>query len=77
MCSNEGPCPFLREDNYEKAKYIDESKKSPCPEPLGQFQPDLAQCILGWWGLTYVPLNGPIFFQEEIITKSRKYIDKI
>ena len=35
VCSNEGPHPFPRGDNYEIAKYIDEIKKSSSPEPLG------------------------------------------
>ena len=35
VCSNEGPHPFPREDNYEIAKYIDKIKKSSSPEPLG------------------------------------------
>ena len=29
-------------------KYTDENKRSSSPEPLSQFQPNLAQSILGW-----------------------------
>ena len=50
---------------------------STTPEPLGQFQPNLTQSILGWRGLKFVQMKGPTFFQGEIITKKRKYIDKI
>ena len=42
---------------------------SSSPEPLGQFQPNLAQSILGWWGFKFVQIKGPSLFQGEIITK--------
>ena len=42
------------------------------PEPLGQFQPNLAQSILGWRGFKFVQMNGHALFQGEIITKYRK-----
>ena len=42
------------------------------PEPLGQFQPNLAQSILGWRGFKFVQMKGPTIFQGEIITKYRK-----
>ena len=54
LCSNEGPTLFLREIITKKRKYIDEIKKSSSPEPLGQFQPNLAQSILGWMGFKFV-----------------------
>ena len=38
-------------------------------EPLGQFQPNLVQSILGWWGFKVVQMKGPTLFQGEIITK--------
>ena len=47
VCSNEGPCPFPRGDKNEIAKVIDEIKKYSSPEPLSQFQPNMAQCIFG------------------------------
>ena len=48
VCSNEGPRPLRRGDNYEKVKiHFNEILKSSSPEPLGQFQPILAQSILG------------------------------
>ena len=28
-------------------------------EPLGQFQPNLTQSILGWWGFNFVQMKGP------------------
>ena len=40
-------------------------------------QPNLAQCILWWRGFKFVQMKGPVYFQGEIITKERKYIDKI
>ena len=42
VCSNEGSCPFHRGDNYKIAKSVDEIKKFSSPDPLGQFQPNLA-----------------------------------
>ena len=42
---------------------------SSSPEPLGQFQPNLAQRILGWRGFKFVQMKGPALFQGEIITK--------
>ena len=42
------------------------------PEPLGQFQPNLAQSILGWRGIKFVQMKAPAFFKGEIITKKRK-----
>ena len=49
---------------------------SSSPKPLGQFQPNLAQSILGWRGFKFVQMKGPALFQREIITKLREYIDK-
>ena len=45
---------------------------SSSPEPLGQFQPNLAQNILGWRGFKYVQVKGPSLFQGEIITQIAK-----
>ena len=42
---------------------------SSSPEPLGQFQPNLAQNILGWRGFKFVQMKGHAIFQGEIITK--------
>ena len=42
---------------------------SSSPEPLGQFQPNLAQSILGWMGFKFVQMKGRALFQGEIITK--------
>ena len=38
-------------------------------EPLGKFQPNLAQSILGWWIFRFVQMKGPTLFQGEIIRK--------
>ena len=45
---------------------------SSSPEPLGQFQPNLAQSILGWRGFKFVQMKGPALFQGEIITQMGK-----
>ena len=50
---------------------------SSSPEPLGQFQPNLAQSILRWRGFKFVQMKGPALFQGEIILKKRKYIEEI
>ena len=47
VCSNEKPCSFQGEMTTKQQKYIDENKKSSSPEPLDQFQPNLAQSIPG------------------------------
>ena len=46
---------------------------SSSPEPLGQFQPNMAQSILEWREFKFVQLKGPALFQGEIIMKLRKY----
>ena len=38
-------------------------------EPLGQFQPNLAQSILWWWGFKFLQMKGHALFQGEIIRK--------
>ena len=38
-------------------------------EPLGQFQPKLAQKILGCRGFKFLQMKGPALYQGEIITK--------
>ena len=50
---------------------------SSSPEPLGQFQPNLAQSILRWRGFKFVHMKGPVLFKGEIIREQRKYIDEI
>ena len=42
-----GSALFQGEIIRKNRKYIDEIKKSSSPEPLGQFQPNLAQSIFG------------------------------
>ena len=42
---------------------------SSTPEPLGEFEPILAQIMLGWRGFKFVQMKGPALFQGEIITK--------
>ena len=50
---------------------------SSSPEPLGQFQPNLAQSILGWRGFTFFQIKGPALSKGQIITKWWKYIVEI
>ena len=47
------------------------------PEPLRQFQPNMAQSILGCTGFKFIQMKGHAHFQAEIITKQQKYIDEI
>ena len=47
------------------------------PEPLSQFQPNLAESILGSRGFKFVQMKGPALFQGEIVMKKRKYNDEI
>ena len=42
---------------------------SSSPEPLGQFQPNLAQSIPGWRGFKFVQMKGPTLLKGEIIMK--------
>ena len=49
---------------------------SSSPEPPGQYQPNMAQSILGWGGLKFVQMKGPALFQRDIITNLHKCIDK-
>ena len=37
-------------------------KKSSSPEPLGHFQPNLAQIIFGWREFKFFQMKGPFFF---------------
>ena len=48
VCLNEGPHPFPREDNSKNIKIILKTVKIFSLEPLGQFQPNLAQGMHAW-----------------------------
>ena len=71
-----GSALFQGEIITKLRKYIDKIKKSSSQEPLGQFQPNLAQSILGCRGLKFIQMKGPALFQEEIIMKLWKYINE-
>ena len=43
--------PFSRRDNSQKVIILQRNFKKNCQESLRQFQPNLAQSILGWKGL--------------------------
>ena len=45
-------------------------------EPLGQFQPNLAQSILGWRGLKFVQMKGPPFPRGDNYTNSENILTK-
>ena len=67
---------FPRGDNYEITKIHYKFEKSSSPGPLGQFQPNLPQSMLGCGRFKFVQMKGSAFFQGEIITKLRKYIEQ-
>ena len=52
-----GPALFQGEIISKLQKYIDEFEKSSSLEPLDQFQPNIAQCILGQRGLKFVQMK--------------------
>ena len=55
--------------------YINEIlKKTSSPE--GQIQPNFPQSILGYRKFKFAQMEGPPFYQEEIITNKQKYIDE-
>ena len=54
---NEGPSPFPKGDNDKIAK-IHWWNLTSFPEPLYQFQTNLAQSILGWKGFKFVQMKG-------------------
>ena len=47
------------------------------PEPLGQFQPKLAQSIIGWRIFNFVQMKVHALFQGKKIAKKREYIDEV
>jgi hypothetical protein len=47
ICSNEGWCPFLRGDDSERVKIHKNILKISTQEPMGEFQSNLVQIILG------------------------------
>ena len=51
-------CPFPRGFNYEIEKIHWQNLKSSSPEPLGQFLPNLALCVLRWKGFKFVQMKG-------------------
>ena len=63
-----GPALFQGEIIMKLRKYFDEIWKTSSPE-LSPFQPNLAQCVLGWRGLKFVQMKGPALFQRKIIMK--------
>ena len=58
----EAPHLFSSGDYYEIVKYIDKIKES-SPEPLGQFQPNLAQRILGLRKFKFVHMKKTVLLQ--------------
>ena len=72
ICSNKGLWPFPRGIITKLRKYINKFEKSSSLELLGQFQPNLAQSILGWRG----NMKDPVLFQGKF-RKMRKCIDDL
>ena len=56
-------------DNSEIVNFYSKYIKTSSPEPLGQFEPNLAQSILGWRGFKFVQMKGHTLFQWVIIAK--------
>ena len=50
---------------------------SSSPKPMGQFQPNLVQSILGWREFKFVRMKDHALLQGEIIKKKRKFIGEI
>ena len=71
VCSIVGPRPSQRVDNWEIIKINWQLLKS-SPEPLGQYQPNLAQSILGRRGFKFVQMKGHTLLKGEIIGKFLK-----
>ena len=66
--------PFSKGFIMKYGKYIDEIKKSSSQEPLGLFQPNLAQNILWWRVFKFVQINDYSLFKmgenrENTLTK--------
>ena len=53
----------------KKQIYINEILKSFTPEPLGQYQPNFTQSIVGEMKFKFVQMKGHAFFHGEIKTK--------
>ena len=71
------PCPISRRNYHEIAKKQWRNLKNLLfKNQIGQFQPNLAQSILMWRGFKFVQMKGHALFQEEIIIKLWKHIDK-
>ena len=58
----------------KERKYIYEIKKSSPPDPLCQFQRNLAQSILGWMGFKFVEIKDHTSFQGEIILNTNEIL---
>ena len=58
VCSNEEPILSQRVIITKLRKYINKFVKSSSPEPLVQFQPNLAQSSVGWTGFKFVHMMG-------------------
>ena len=50
---------------------------SSSPEPLGQFQPNLSQSILGWRVFKFIQMKGQTLFGGEINTKLRNTLTNL
>ena len=75
VCSNEGPHPFPRGDDYTKSKNTLTKFWKYTLEPLSQFYINLVQSILKWWKFEFVQKKDHVLFQRDIITKQQKYIE--
>ena len=65
--------PWVSDDEFSVVRHCHCHKlftfSSSSPEPLTQFQPNLAQSIFGWRGYEFIEMKGYAHFQGEIISK--------
>jgi len=54
--------PHQRGLNFYIVIYREMLKKCSSQEPLGQFQPNLAENLLGGWGFRFVQIKGLVPF---------------
>ena len=77
VCSNEGPRPFPRGDDYELGKIHWQNFKNLFSRTTGPISTYMVQSIFGWRRYKFVQMKDHTLFQGEIITMYQKYIDEI
>ena len=79
ICSNEGSCPFSRGDNYEivKIRTLTNLKNHLLQNHWADFNQTWHKSSFGVGDSSFFQMKGPALFPGELITKLRKYIDKV